>query len=55
MLFGANMKAQLSTRTAFALAHKYGDILQEGWHNLLICMLQLLKGKMLPTCLTEVR
>uniref|UniRef100_A0A7M5X4G9 SEC7 domain-containing protein n=1 Tax=Clytia hemisphaerica TaxID=252671 RepID=A0A7M5X4G9_9CNID len=54
VLFGGNLKAQLSARTAFALAHKYGDILHEGWHNLLICLLQLLKGKMLPTSLTEV-
>lgn len=54
VLFGANIKAQLSARTAFALSHKYGDILHEGWHNLLICMLQLLKAKLLPASLTEV-
>ena len=39
----------------FALAHKQGDILREGWQNLLVCILQLLKGKMLPVVLTEVR
>ncbi|XP_057309577.1 Golgi-specific brefeldin A-resistance guanine nucleotide exchange factor 1-like [Hydractinia symbiolongicarpus] len=54
VIFGGNIKSQLSARTVFALAHKQGDILREGWQNLLVCMLQLLKGKMLPKVLTEV-
>ena len=52
--FGTNIKAQLSARTAFSLAHKHGDILREGWQNLLVCMLQLFKTKLLPKVLTEV-
>eukprot|EP00794_Sanderia_malayensis_P012101 gene12101-13351_t len=52
--FGTNIKAQLSARTAFSLAHRHGDILREGWQNLLVCILQLFKTKLLPTVLTEV-
>ena len=52
--FGTNIKAQLSARTAFSLAHKHGDILREGWQNLLVCMMQLFKTKLLPKILTEV-
>eukprot|EP00795_Rhopilema_esculentum_P008272 gene8272-14228_t len=52
--FGTNIKAQLSARTVFSLAHKHGDILREGWQNLLVCMLQLFKTKLLPKVLTEV-
>lgn len=52
--FGTNIKAQLSARTAFSLAHKHGDILREGWQNLLVCMMQLFKTKLLPKMLTEV-
>lgn len=54
VLFGGNLKSQLSIRTAFSLAHKQGDIVREGWNNLLVCIRQLLKAKMLPTSLTEV-
>ena len=46
--------SQLSARTVFALAHKQGDILREGWQNLIVCILQLLKAKLLPPALTEV-
>jgi len=52
--FGSNIKAQLSARTAFSLAHKHGDILREGWQNLLVCIMQLFKTKLLPKLLTEV-
>jgi len=54
VLFGSNVKSQLSAKTVFSLAHKQGDILREGWQNLLVCILQLLKGKLLPPVLTEV-
>ena len=55
MAFGKNLKAQQSARTLFALAHRHGDILREGWKNIMDCMLQLFKAKMLPKCLVEVR
>lgn len=51
--FGRNLKAQQSARTLFALAHRHGDILREGWKNIMDCMLQLFKAKMLPKSLVE--
>ncbi|XP_033108209.1 Golgi-specific brefeldin A-resistance guanine nucleotide exchange factor 1-like [Anneissia japonica] len=54
IVFGSNMKAQLAAKTMFGLAHRHGDILGEGWKNILDCMLQLFKAKLLPSELVEV-
>ena len=35
------------------MAHKHGDILREGWKNLLDCIFQLYKTKLLPAVLIE--
>lgn len=51
--FGRNLKAQQSARTLFALAHRHGDILREGWKNIMDCLLQMFKAKMLPKALVE--
>jgi brefeldin A-resistance guanine nucleotide exchange factor 1 len=32
---GSNTKAKLATKSVFALAHKHGDILRDGWKNIL--------------------
>ena len=47
------LQAQLAARTVFSLAHKHGDILREGWKNLLDCIYQLYKTKLLPSVLVE--
>ena len=52
--FGRNLKSQQSARTLFALAHRHGDILREGWKNIMDCMLQLFKAKLLPKSMVEV-
>ena len=52
--FGSNLKAQLAAKTVFGLAHRHGDILREGWRNILDCQLQLYRAKMLPDVLTKV-
>lgn len=52
--FGSNFKAQLAARTVFGLAHRHGDILREGWKNILDCMLQLFRAKILPKSMIEV-
>ena len=52
--FGQNMKAQLAAKTVFGLAHRHGDILREGWKNILDCMLQLFRAKLLPEILIKV-
>ncbi|KAK6013644.1 Sec7 domain protein [Ostertagia ostertagi] len=52
--FGENRKAQMATKTMFELVHASGDILREGWRNLLDCLLQLFRARLLPPELTEV-
>ncbi|GAB1600980.1 Golgi-specific brefeldin A-resistance guanine nucleotide exchange factor 1-like [Argonauta hians] len=52
--FGANSKAQFAARTVFGLAHRHGDILREGWKNILDCLLQLYRAKLVPKSLIEV-
>lgn len=52
--FGSNSKAQLAARTVFGLAHRHGDILREGWKNILDCLLQLYRAKLVPKSLIEV-
>ncbi|XP_066992463.2 Golgi-specific brefeldin A-resistance guanine nucleotide exchange factor 1 [Anabrus simplex] len=51
--FGSNPKAQLAAKTVFNLAHRHGDILREGWKNVLDCVLQLYRCKLLPKALVE--
>ncbi|RUS73129.1 hypothetical protein EGW08_019109 [Elysia chlorotica] len=53
-IFGSNLKAQLAARTVFGLAHRHGDILREGWKNIMDCMLQLFRAKLLPKTMVEV-
>ncbi|XP_072050985.1 Golgi-specific brefeldin A-resistance guanine nucleotide exchange factor 1-like isoform X2 [Amphiura filiformis] len=55
VVFGSNSKAQLAAKTVFGLAHRHGDILGEGWKNLLDCMLQLYRAKLLPSEMVEVQ
>ncbi|XP_059156775.1 Golgi-specific brefeldin A-resistance guanine nucleotide exchange factor 1-like [Physella acuta] len=52
--FGNNFKAQLAARTVFGLAQRHGDILREGWKNIMDCMLQLYRAKLLPKTMVEV-
>ncbi|CAB1312588.1 unnamed protein product, partial [Coregonus sp. 'balchen'] len=40
-VFGSNGKAQIAAKTVFHLAHRHGDILREGWKNIMDSMLQL--------------
>ena len=51
--FGSNVKALMATKAVFALAHKHGDILSDGWKHLLDCLLWLFKCELLPTNLME--
>jgi brefeldin A-resistance guanine nucleotide exchange factor 1 len=53
--FGMNNKAQLACKTVFQLTHSHGDMLRDGWKNILDCVIQLYKAKLLPRILLEVR
>ncbi len=51
--FGANVKALMATKAVFSVAHKHGDILHDGWKNILDCLLWLFKCQVLPKALME--
>ena len=51
--FGANSKALMATQMAFELVHKHGDILHDGWKNVLECLLWLFKCELLSDNLME--
>lgn len=51
--FGANKKAQLAAKTVFRLVTSHGDILRDGWKNILDLLLQLFRCRLLPPSLTE--
>uniref|UniRef100_A0AAF5PR72 SEC7 domain-containing protein n=1 Tax=Wuchereria bancrofti TaxID=6293 RepID=A0AAF5PR72_WUCBA len=52
--FGENTKAQMAARAMFQLVHAHGDILREGWKNVLDSILRLFYARLLPTAITEV-
>lgn len=52
--FGSYSKARLAARTMFGLAHRHGDILREGWRNILDCLVSLFKAQLLPEILIRV-
>uniref|UniRef100_A0A146LBA7 Golgi-specific brefeldin A-resistance guanine nucleotide exchange factor 1 n=1 Tax=Lygus hesperus TaxID=30085 RepID=A0A146LBA7_LYGHE len=51
--FGENHKAKLAAKTVFNLAHRHGDIIRDSWRNILECVLQLYRCKLLPKKLVE--
>ncbi|KAF3708606.1 Golgi-specific brefeldin A-resistance guanine nucleotide exchange factor 1 [Channa argus] len=53
-VFGSNSKAQTAAKTVFDLAHQHGNILREGWKNIMDSMLQLFRAELLPKAMVEV-
>ncbi|XP_072280556.1 Golgi-specific brefeldin A-resistance guanine nucleotide exchange factor 1 isoform X3 [Pyxicephalus adspersus] len=53
-VFGSNPKAHIAAKTVFHLAHRHGDILREGWKNIMDSMLQLFRAELLPKAMVEV-
>ncbi|XP_026566755.1 Golgi-specific brefeldin A-resistance guanine nucleotide exchange factor 1 isoform X1 [Pseudonaja textilis] len=53
-VFGSNPKAHIAAKTVFHLAHRHGDILREGWKNIMEAMLQLFRAELLPKTMVEV-
>ncbi|NXL62944.1 GBF1 factor, partial [Chordeiles acutipennis] len=53
-VFGSNPKAHIAAKTVFQLAHRHGDILREGWKNIMEAMLQLFRAELLPKAMVEV-
>ncbi len=52
--FGLNRKARLAATVVFNIARVHGDILRDGWKNILECIINLYKAKLLPSTLVEV-
>jgi golgi-specific brefeldin A-resistance guanine nucleotide exchange factor 1 len=38
----------------FEISHLHGDVLRDGWKNILECLIHLYKAKLLPNDLVEV-
>ncbi|KAK7901666.1 hypothetical protein WMY93_018435 [Mugilogobius chulae] len=53
-VFGSNAKAQTAAKTVFDLSHRHGNILREGWKNIMESMLQLFRAELLPKAMLEV-
>ncbi|ERE78835.1 golgi-specific brefeldin A-resistance guanine nucleotide exchange factor 1, partial [Cricetulus griseus] len=53
-VFGSNPKAHIAAKTVFHLAHRHGDILREGWKNIMEAVLQLFRAQLLPQAMVEV-
>ncbi|KAM9848105.1 Golgi-specific brefeldin A-resistance guanine nucleotide exchange factor 1 [Aulostomus maculatus] len=53
-VFGSNSKAQTAAKTVFDLVHRHGNILREGWKNIMDSMLQLFRAELLPKAMVEV-
>lgn len=51
MVLGSSQKAQLVSKMVFGLAQRHGHILRDGWKNLIDCVLQLYRAKLLPQAL----
>ena len=54
MTLGTSSKVRMCLYTMFSLAHQHGDILREGWKNILDCLVTLFKAKLLPDELVQV-
>lgn len=51
--FGSNAKAQLAAKTLFRLVTLHGDILRDGWKNVVEVLLQLFRCRLLPLDFTQ--
>ena len=51
--FGGNKKAQAAGKLVFCLVTSHGDILRDGWKNILELLLQLFRCRLLPAVLVE--
>jgi len=45
---GTNSKARLAARAVFTLSNRHGDIVREGWRNILELLLPLFRANLLP-------
>jgi len=53
VVFGEDIKACAATRTAFGIAHKHGDVLRQGWCNILDTVLRMSKIGLIPQSVVD--
>ena len=53
VLFGEDIKACAATRTAFGIAHKHGDVLRQGWCNILDTILRMSKIELISESIVD--
>ena len=51
---GTNSKARLAARAVFTLSNRHGDIVREGWRNILELLLPLFRANLLPEEMVRV-
>ena len=51
---GTNSKARLAARAVFTLSIRHGDIVREGWRNILELLLPLYRANLLPEDMVRV-
>ncbi|OQR79898.1 Golgi-specific brefeldin A-resistance guanine nucleotide exchange factor 1-like, partial [Tropilaelaps mercedesae] len=49
---GGDQRAQLTAKMMFTLAHKHGDVMREGWRQLVDCSLILYRAGLMPASVT---
>ena len=54
MTLGTSSKVRQCLLTVFSLAHQHGNILREGWKNILDALVSLFRAKLLPDELVQV-
>ncbi|XP_022660920.1 Golgi-specific brefeldin A-resistance guanine nucleotide exchange factor 1-like isoform X3 [Varroa destructor] len=49
---GGDQRAQLTAKMMFTLAHKHGDVMRDGWRQLVDCSLILYRAGLMPASVT---
>lgn len=53
-MVSSSIKLQLCAHTLFSLCRDHGNVLREGWNNILDCIINLFSAHLLPDSLTVV-
>lgn len=53
-ILSTEAQARLSLETMLSLAHRHGNLLREGWKNILDCLLCLFRARLLPEDMVTV-
>ena len=54
-ILNTDLKSRLSLETLLSLAHSHGNLLREGWKNILDCLSALFGARLLPERMVKVK